>query len=444
MDKLKRIGIAISLGIAIIGGVWLASPSKAAKCSEFNVVSCGTYNIYSVREAYNRTDVRSIYNHAGVTDSMVNNAAPKTGTVYRDGRIVVDGRVVGTAARTFQAKAGTLQHSPEGMVNYGGTMYYQYPISHSFVNRNGTVLVESEEIFAWFDNNGKFVAGVIKSCGNPIWTYNPTPPPAKPSLTCDALQKTEVSRDTFKFSTKATAKDGASVTSYTYDFGDGTTQTTTSSEIQHTYAKPGNYKVTVTVNGKEGSDVQKTSQGCQTQITVKPEPEMQVCRLSDKKYPVTIKESEFDEKKYSKNPNDCKEVPEDLDVCIIESKQIKKIKKEEFDESKHTTDLSRCKETPEEIEVCVIETKQIKRIKKEELNKEIHTTDLSKCKEKPVTPPETPSTPPETPSTPPKTPETPTPGELPKTGTTNIVMSALGLGGLTTAIIAYAVSRRQM
>ena len=407
MDKLKRIGIAISLGIAIIGGVWLASPSKAAKCSEFNVVSCGTYNIYSVREAYNRTDVRSIYNHAGVTDSMVNNAAPKTGTVYRDGRIVVDGRVVGTAARTFQAKAGTLQHSPEGMVKYGGTMYYQYPIGHSFVNRNGTVLVESEEIFAWFDNNGKFIAGVIKSCGNPIWTYNPTPPPAKPSLTCDALQKTEVSRDTFKFSTKATAKDGASVTSYTYNFGDGTTQTTTSSEIQHTYAKPGNYKVTVTVNGKEGSDVQKTSQGCQTQITVKPEPEIQVCRLSDKKYPVTIKESEFDEKKYSKNPNDCKEVPEEIEVCILESKEIKKIKKEEF-------------------------------------NEKLHTTDLSKCKEKPVTPPETPSTPPETPSTPPKTPETPAPNQLPRTGTTNIVMSALGLGGLTTAIIAYVASRRQM
>ena len=407
MNKLKRIGIAISLGIAIIGGVWLASPSKAAKCSEFNVVSCGTYNIYSVREAYNRTDVRSIYNHAGVTDSMVNNAAPKTGTVYRDGRIVVDGRVVGTAARTFQAKAGTLQHSPEGMVKYGGTMYYQYPIGHSFVNRNGTVLVESEEIFAWFDNNGKFIAGVIKSCGNPIWTYNPTPPPAKPSLTCDALQKTEVSRDTFKFSTKATAKDGASVTSYTYNFGDGTTQTTTSSEIQHTYAKPGNYKVTVTVNGKEGSDVQKTSQGCQTQITVKPEPEIQVCRLSDKKYPVTIKESEFDEKKYSKNPNDCKEVPEEIEVCILESKEIKKIKKEEF-------------------------------------NEKLHTTDLSKCKEKPVTPPETPSTPPETPSTPPKTPETPAPNQLPRTGTTNIVMSALGLGGLTTAIIAYVASRRQM
>ncbi len=35
---------------------------------------------------------------------------------------------------------------------------------------------------------------------------------------------------------------------------------------------------------------------------------IEVCRLSDKKYPVTIKESEFDSTKYSKNPNDCKTV----------------------------------------------------------------------------------------------------------------------------------------
>ena len=430
MNKLKRIGIAISLGIAIIGGVWLASPSRAAVCDKWiNVIECGTRSHQELKSTYySRSDFRSLMNWNNTNDAMIEGKNMKNGVVYKDGRVVVDGRVVATGARTVQRNT-RYPASSYGTEVVGGTKYYKFDVQNSFV-------YNQFDIFAWFDDNGKFIAGVIKDCGNPIWG-NPTPPPAKPSLTCDALQKTEVSRDTFKFSTKATAKDGASVTSYTYDFGDGTTQTTTSSEIQHTYAKPGNYKVTVTVNGKEGSDVQKTSQGCQTQITVKPEPEMQVCRLSDKKYPVTIKASEFDEKKYSKNPNDCKEVPEELDVCVIESKQIKKIKKEEFDESKHTTDLSRCKETPEEIEICVIESKQIKRIKKEELNKEIHTTDLSKCKEKPVTPPETPSTPP-------KTPETPTPNQLPRTGTTNIVMSALGLGGLTTAIIAYVASRRQM
>ena len=392
MDKLKRIGIAISLGIAIIGGVWLASPSRAAVCDKWiNVIECGTRSHQELKSTYySRSDFRSLMNWNNTNDAMIEGKNMKNGVVYKDGRVVVDGRVVATGARTVQRNT-RYPASSYGTEVVGGTKYYKFDVQNSFV-------YNQFDIFAWFDDNGKFIAGVIKDCGNPIWG-NPTPPPAKPSLTCDALQKTEVSRDT--------AKDGASVTSYTYDFGDGTTQTTTSSEIQHTYAKPGNYKVTVTVNGKEGSDVQKTSQGCQTQITVKPEPEMQVCRLSDKKYPVTIKESEFDEKKYSKNPNDCKEVPEELEVCILESKEIKKIKKEEF-------------------------------------NEKIHTTDLSKCKEKPVTPPETPSTPPETPNTPPKTPETPTPGELPKTGTANIVMSALGLGGLTTAIIAYVVSRRQI
>lgn len=42
----------------------------------------------------------------------------------------------------------------------------------------------------------------------------------------------------------------------------------------------------------------------------RPEPrDIEVCRLSDKKYPVTIKESDFDSKKYSKNAKDCDKTP---------------------------------------------------------------------------------------------------------------------------------------
>jgi hypothetical protein len=39
---------------------------------------------------------------------------------------------------------------------------------------------------------------------------------------------------------------------------------------------------------------------------------IQVCRLSDKVYPVTIKESEFDSSKYSKNSSDCAEMPTEV------------------------------------------------------------------------------------------------------------------------------------
>ena len=118
---------------------------------------------------------------------------------------------------------------------------------------------------------------------------------------------------------------------------------------------------------------------------------MIVCDLNTKKYPTEIKESEFDKSKHSKNPNDCKEAPAKITVCVIEEggkKYTKEIKKEEFNEKIHKTNLDECKETP--------------------------------------TPTPTPSP------------------ELPKTGASDAIISALGLGGLTTATIAYIASRRQM
>lgn len=126
----------------------------------------------------------------------------------------------------------------------------------------------------------------------------------------------------------------------------------------------------------------------------KPTPEdktIKVCRLSDKKYPVEIKESEFDASKHSKNPEDCKDKPQ-----------------------------------PEKIKVCDTTNNSIVTIDRStyENNTGRYTDDLSKCS---VTP----------------TPETPTtPSELPKTGTSDTFISLLGLGGLTYAAVMYIASRR--
>lgn len=78
--------------------------------------------------------------------------------------------------------------------------------------------------------------------------------------------------------------------------------------------------------------------------------EITVCRLSDKKYPVTIKESEFDSTKYSKNPEDCKETPtpetKTIEVCRLSDKKYPvTIKESEFDSTKHSMNASDC-ETP--------------------------------------------------------------------------------------------------
>ena len=388
MNKFKKIGIAISLGFAMLGGIWLASPSQAAGCNSFNVVYCGTHSMSELQTAYSRTEIKELYKEWYVTETMVQGGSNmREGVVDANGNITVDGRVVATNAITVQSKAGTRQPQPQrSYKTSNGYTYYQYTTGQSFVDGP-----KSYNIYAWFDNNGSFITGVIKDCGNPVWG-NPTTPPAKPALTCDALQVTEISRNTFKFSVKATAKGGASITSYTYNFGDNNIKTTNSSEIQYTYAKEGSYTVTITVNGKEAGEVKRQNPNCQKTVTVKPEPKMIVCDLNTKKYPTEIKESEFDKSKHSKNPNDCKEAPAKIKICVIEKKEIREIKKEEYNESKYTTDLSKCQETPT-----------------------------------------------------PNTPSTPTPSpELPKTGASDAIMSALGLGGLTTATIAYIASRRQM
>ncbi|MCJ1966227.1 PKD domain-containing protein [Candidatus Nanosynbacter sp. TM7-087] len=388
MNKFKKIGIAISLGFAMLGGIWLASPSQAAGCNSFNVVYCGTHSMSELQTAYSRTEIKELYKEWYVTETMVQGGSNmREGVVDANGNITVDGRVVATNAITVQSKAGTRQPQPQrSYKTSNGYTYYQYTTGQSFVDGP-----KSYNIYAWFDNNGSFITGVIKDCGNPVWG-NPTTPPAKPALTCDALQVTEISRNTFKFSVKATAKGGASITSYTYNFGDSNIKTTNSSEIQYTYAQEGNYTVTITVNGKETGEVKRQNPNCQKTVTVKPEPKIVVCELKTNKYPVEIKESEFDKSKHSKNPNDCKEAPAKIKICVIEKKEIREIKKEEYNESKYTTDLSKCQETPT-----------------------------------------------------PNTPSTPTPSpELPKTGASDAIMSALGLGGLTTATIAYIASRRQM
>ena len=393
MNKFKKIGIAISLGFAMLGGIWLASPSQAAGCNKFNVVYCGTHSMSELQTAYSRTEIKELYKEWYVTETMVQGGSNmREGVVDANGNITVDGRVVATNAITVQSKAGTRQPQPQrSYKTSNGYTYYQYTTGQSFVDGP-----KSYNIYAWFDNNGSFITGVIKDCGNPVWG-NPTTPPAKPALTCDALQVTEISRNTFKFSVKATAKGGASITSYTYNFGDNNIKTTNSSEIQYTYAKEGNYTVTITVNGKETGEVKRQNPNCQKTVTVKPEPKMIVCVIEE------------GGKKYTKE-----------------------IKKEEFNEKIHKTNLDECKETPAKITVCVIEEggkKYTKEIKKEEFNEKIHKTNLDECKETPT----------------PNTPSTPTPSpELPKTGASDAIMSALGLGGLTTATIAYIASRRQM
>ena len=208
--------------------------------------------------------------------------------------------------------------------------------------------------------------------------------------TCNALDVKSISRTEFRFSTAYTVEN-ATFKSITYTIRnaagtvvDTINATTNSSTYTQTQAGAYSVQATVTflVNG-----VEKTAGGpaCKDEFTVPNLPkEITVCELATKKYPVTIKESEFDSSKHSKNPEDCKVAPETIKVCVISTKETAVINKADYDETKHTTDFSKCEDTP-------------------------------------VTPP-----------------------ELPTTGAGENIVAIVGLGAMIASIAYYAASRRAL
>jgi hypothetical protein len=79
-------------------------------------------------------------------------------------------------------------------------------------------------------------------------------PPA-PIYACDALAASRISGTEFRFETDATVMNGATIVSYTYDFGDGNMLTTNNPTVNHTYAQPGTYTVDAKVNIRVAGEV---------------------------------------------------------------------------------------------------------------------------------------------------------------------------------------------
>lgn len=289
---------------------------------------------------------------------------------------------------------------------------------------------------------------VTKKCDTP----KPTP-----VYTCNALTINKIARDEFSFSVKYSHANGANYKSSVFKVYDKDGKEVYSSENGNFKGFPaGSYTVkafvTFTVNGDSKT---VTSAACEQRFTIDPAPtpepkKIDVCRLSDKKYPVTINERDFDSKLYSKNPNDCKEAPkpEKITVCIITTGVITKIDKNEFTTEKHSTDLRQCEKMTvcefttgtittirknefdkskhgdesqcDKVQICIINEKRIDTISRKDISSEKHTEDLSKCA---------------------KAPQPVAVTELPKTGA-DLLVGGLGMGMLFTAGAAYIASRR--
>ena len=276
---------------AIISLNFMGTTSSAATryCETNSIISCGALTASELQQKYaaNATgDLGAIYDHYGITSSMIAGAgSTKMGTVSKNGDVTVDGKVIATSALSV-GRHTTTGSTP---VSVAGKTIYQRPTQNVFT-------VDSQTAFIFLDGQGKFIAAIITSCGNPvIATPVPTPPvvppvvppgvPPTPVYNCTSLTASKIDRTSYRFTLKASATN-ATITGYTIDFGDNSSETLTATQTttDHAYSKPGNYSSVLTavfdVNGVEKT---ATAPACAVVIAVATPP----CAVPGKEaYPV--------------------------------------------------------------------------------------------------------------------------------------------------------------
>ncbi len=144
-------------------------------------------------------------------------------------------------------------------------------VEHTF-NAPGTYTVMAAVVV---DVNGEIDAVSSVECTAEITVDEEE---KQPIYTCDDLTVKLVKDRTFKFTTDTTARNGATVKDYTYDFGDGSDELLTDKNmVEHTYKKAGTYTATAIVRFDVNAEVKTAgSENCKVKITISDTEEPQV------------------------------------------------------------------------------------------------------------------------------------------------------------------------
>lgn len=282
-------GIVVGLAIvAFAVGTLLnlnGSNAAASDCSANAIMKCGASDpgtfVNKVRSGNDGTqnDLATIYAAYGLTADKYDRFATtsKAGTAYKDGRIVVDGKVVATNASSI----GRVQKNGDHAKVIGGTTYWEGSNQTAFAS-------DSIPVQVMFDGNGTMEFAVLFDCGNPMsGTVTPPPPPPPPAPTptaaCTGLTVAGDNRTTFTLNATAAVTNGATISSYDFSVANsgGTVvvtksvpSTNASASTQVTLNEPGTYRAKVIVQTSLGA---KTASACEANITVN-QPPMAACK----------------------------------------------------------------------------------------------------------------------------------------------------------------------
>lgn len=404
--KSKRLLIT-ALAVAIAGfGFSTTQAACLSNDTANDIIECGftSASDFTAKARANKPgDLDNIFSHYGLAPSDYGRFASsaKAGKVSTNGNVTVDGKVVGTGAKSLGRKAKT-KSTP---VVIDGVTYHESNI--------GDVTTMDNDVTVLFDADGRVQIVIMNICGNPIRiTQKETPKPGvEITKTVGGVEKKTVNLNT-NYTYTVVVKNTGNV-----DLKDVVLTDTPQTGVTLVSSEVG----TITNNvWKHTLSLLKVGESKEFTLTAK----VVNYKSGDLKNTVCVETPTIP----GTNPDDCDDayvnVPEakKIQVCDIASGKIITIDEADKDKEVYApVDSEKCK-----IKVCDLNTKTVVTIQKEtyESDKSRYTEDLTKCN--PVTP----------------TP-TPTP-ELPSTGPGEVLMGMVGAGSVAGAGYYWRASRREI
>jgi hypothetical protein len=190
-------------------------------CDSYSIINCGVTSSADLKNNYaNSAYVRHVYQHFGISAAEIDSIGSTAvqGTVFRNGDVKVNGKVVATNSVTAARLRVT---GGDKQVTVSGSTFYTRQLSSSWSHDSAQAYIVMKD--------GVFQFAILAPCGNPIIAtpVKPTPPPPAPtpptpqptpSLVCDSLARNNDGL-TYTFVARATAKN-TTIKSYSFYLSD--------------------------------------------------------------------------------------------------------------------------------------------------------------------------------------------------------------------------------
>lgn len=408
-SKLTNIKHLVIVAVMVVVAGFGFSTAHAACLSNDkanDIIECGFTNAadFAKKAKVNASpgnDLDNIFSHYGLTPSEYDRFASsaKAGKVSTNGNVTVNGKVVGTNAKSLGRKAKT-KSTP---VTIDGKTYHESNI--------GDVTTVDNDVTVLFDSAGQVEFIVMNICGNPIRvTQKEKPAPAVTiTKTVDGQKQKTVNVNT-NFTYKIVVENTGNV-----DLKDVVVTDTPEAGVTLVSKQVG----TITNNvWKHTLATLKVGEKKEFTLTAK----IPTYKSGTIKNTVCVETPTIP----GTNPDDCDDAtvdvpePKTVRVCEISTGNIITVDESKQHDSNYAPEGSeKCK-----IKVCDTSNNTVVTIDKSvyEADKERYTTDLERC----------------------NTPVTPPTKEIPSTGPTEIVMGMMGAGSLAGAGYYWRASRREM